>query len=156
MEGEVLAVTLALASALSWGFSAVLVRKGLAEMPTTTGTHVSLLAGLVFTAALVLIFERDELTSLSASAILTFALIGTLNFPLGRFFNYMSIGRLGVGRSTPILASAPLFAMILAVVFTGEELSLATLAGTALILSGLYVTLRAPARPRTEDANVQR
>jgi drug/metabolite transporter (DMT)-like permease len=57
----------------------------------------------------------------------------------------MAMSRLGVGRSTPILASAPLFALILAVLFTGEELKLATAVGTALILGGLYLTLTAPA-----------
>jgi drug/metabolite transporter (DMT)-like permease len=63
---------------------------------------------------------------------------------MGRFFNYMSMSRLGVARSTPILASSPFFAMMIAVVFTGESIGPVTIIGAALILSGLYVTITAP------------
>ena len=62
---------------------------------------------------------------------------------MGRFLNYLAMSHLGVGRSTPILASAPLFAVIGAVLFTGEELRLATVAEIGLILGGLYITLTA-------------
>jgi transporter family protein len=135
------AILLAVLAALSWGFSAVFVRSGLRHVQTALGTLISLTAGLVFTAVLVLIFQLDDALHASREAILLFGLIGILNFPIGRFFNYMSMSRLGVGRSTPILASAPLFAVVIAVVFTGEQLTLATAAGTALIIGGVYVTL---------------
>jgi drug/metabolite transporter (DMT)-like permease len=135
------AVLLAVIAALSWGFSAVFVRSGMRHVETALGTLISLTAGLAFTALLVLIFQFDEATNTSRSALLLFGVIGLLNFPLGRFFNYMSMSRIGVGRSTPILASAPLFAVFIAVVFTGEELSAATAVGTALIVGGVYVTL---------------
>jgi drug/metabolite transporter (DMT)-like permease len=143
----VVAILLALAAALSWGFSSIFVRVGLRYVPTSLGTLVSLIAGLLVTAALTLVLQFDELTALSLSAIGLFALIGLLNFPIGRFFNYMSISRLGVGRSSPLLASAPVFAMVIAVIFTGEKVDAGTLAGSALVLAGLYVTLR-PSRPQ--------
>jgi drug/metabolite transporter (DMT)-like permease len=152
VSDEVVAVILAIAAAVSWGFSASLVRMGLRYLSTATGTLISLVAGCVLTLALVLIFELDALTSLSAEALALFAVIGVLNFPLGRFLNYMSVARLGVGRSTPILASSPLFAMVLAVIFTSESVSVATFIGTALILSGLYITLRARTPPRPVHA----
>ena len=137
-------MVLALGAASSWGFSAVLVRKGLSDMSTSTGTLVSLCTGLVFTAALVAVLQFDALMSVGVSALVLFGVIGMLNFPIGRFFNYMAMGRLGVARSTPNLASAPLFAVIIAVIFTGEEVRLATAAGIGLIFSGLYVTITAP------------
>jgi DME family drug/metabolite transporter len=154
----VLAVAFALVAASSWGLSAVLVRMGLRYTATRLGTLVSLVSGLIFTLLLVVALQPRELIEVSGSAVLLFALIGVLNFPAGRFFNYMSMERLGVGRSTPILASAPLFAVIIAVVFSGEELRLATVVGIALILAGLYVTLSAPSRlepAREEQAFAQ-
>jgi drug/metabolite transporter (DMT)-like permease len=142
------AIVIALAAAFFWGCSAVLVRTGLKHISSTaTGTLISLASGLVFTWLLVLLFQLEEAKETPLKAILLFAVIGVLNFPIGRFFNYMSMSRLGVGRSTPILASAPFFAMVLAVIFTGEDVDLATLAGAGLILAGLYVTIAAP-RPR--------
>ncbi|MEX2446751.1 MAG: DMT family transporter [Dehalococcoidia bacterium] len=142
--GDILPVVTALGAAASWGFSAVLVRKGLRDLSTSTGTLLSLCSGLVFTALLVLVLEPDGLRGVGLGAVAIFGVIGILNFPVGRFFNYMAMGRLGVSRSTPILASAPLFAVVIAMIFLGEQLTAATVAGIALILSGLYVTVTAP------------
>lgn len=136
-----LAIALALLAASSWGFSAVLVRLGLRDMTTSMGTLISLLAGLLLTGVLVALTQREALLALSMTTVALFALIGILNFPMGRFFNYLSMSRLGVARSTPLLASAPLFAVLLAVFVTGEDLRLATAIGIALIFAGLYVTL---------------
>ena len=141
-----LPIALALVAASFWGFSAVLVRMGLRDISTAAGTLVSLVAGLIFTAALVVALQWSELTGASRTAFLLFGLIGILNFPIGRFFNYLAMSHLGVSRSTPILASAPLFAVIIAVLFTGESLGPATAAGIALIVSGLLVTVTARAR----------
>jgi drug/metabolite transporter (DMT)-like permease len=140
----VLAIALAIAAASSWGLSAVLVRRGLRDLSTSAGTLLSLASGLLFTAVLVAALQLDELLAVSWRAVVLFGLIGVLNFPMGRFFNYMAIGRLGVGRSTPLLASSPLFAVLIAVLFTGEQLTLATGAGIALILGGVFVTITAP------------
>jgi drug/metabolite transporter (DMT)-like permease len=135
------AIALALAAAASWGFSAILVRLGLRDMSTSLGTLISLVAGLLLAGVLVLIWQREELASVSLSAVALFGVIGILNFPMGRFFNYLSMSRLGVARSTPLLASAPLFAVLLAVVVTGERLEVSTAFGIVLIFAGLYVTL---------------
>lgn len=139
-----LAIALAVLAASSWGLSAVLVRRGLRDLSTSAGTLISLTSGLLFTALLVVLLQFDALLRVSWWGVLLFGLIGVLNFPMGRFFNYMAIGRLGVGRSTPLLASSPLFAVMIAVAFTGEHLTLATGAGIALILGGVFVTITAP------------
>lgn len=139
-----LAILLAIAAASSWGLSAVLVRRGLRDLSTSAGTLLSLASGLIFTALLVALFQFDALLAVSWRAVVLFGLIGILNFPMGRFFNYLAIGRLGVGRSTPLLASSPLFAVLIAVMVTGEQLTLATVVGIALILGGVFVTITAP------------
>ncbi|MFN8638295.1 MAG: DMT family transporter [Dehalococcoidia bacterium] len=136
-----LAIALALAAASSWGFSAVLVRLGLRDMSTSMGTLISLVAGLLLTGVLAVATQSEALSQVTLTTVGLFAIIGILNFPMGRFFNYLSMSRLGVARSTPLLASAPLFAVILAVLLTGEDLRLATGVGIALIFTGLYVTL---------------
>jgi drug/metabolite transporter (DMT)-like permease len=144
-----LPVALALGAALSWGFGAVFVRLALRDMSAALGTLISLVAGLLFTALLVVAFQLDAALSLSAEALLLFGIVGIFNFPLGRFLNYLSMSLIGVGRSTPILASSPLFAMVLAIIFLGESLNLAAIAGTALIMAGLYVTIASPAADDT-------
>lgn len=139
-----IAIALAILAASSWGLSAVLVRRGLRDLSTSAGTLISLTSGFLFTTAPVVALQLDALLAVSLKAILLFGVIGILNFPMGRFFNYMAIGRLGVGRSTPLLASSPLCAVLIAVFLTGEHLTLATGAGIALILGGVLVTITAP------------
>ena len=140
-----MAILIALCAAFCWGSSAILVRTGLRYVSSTaTGTLISLTSGMIFSWALVLLFERDAMLHVPLESVTLFALVGILNFPMGRFFNYMSMSRLGVSRSTPILASAPFFAMLIAVLFTGESVGPATLLGAGLILAGLYVTITAP------------
>ena len=139
-----IAIALAIGAAASWGLSAILVRWGLRDLSTAAGTLISLSAGLVFMAMLVVLLQFDALLSVSWTAVALFGVIGMLNFPIGRFCNYMAMERLGVTRSTPLLASAPLFAVMIAVAVTGESVSLVTAAGIALILGGLIVTVTAP------------
>ncbi|MGE0227869.1 MAG: EamA family transporter [Dehalococcoidia bacterium] len=137
------AILLGLTAAFCWGLSAVLVRTGLRYLTPTVGTFISLLSALALTALLTAALQLGELLDVSLKAVAMFAVIGILNFPMGRFLNYLAMSHLGVGRSTPLLASAPLFAVLGAVLFTGEDLHIATVAGIALILGGLYVTLTA-------------
>lgn len=138
-----LAVLFALVASVSWGLSAVCVRLGQRYVTTSGGTMVSLLAGVGLAGLLVLLFDRGAAGELDVSTLLIFGLVGLFNFPLGRFFNYISIRHLGVGRSTPIVASTPLPAFVIAVLFLDETINLATLAGTLLVLAGIYLTLRA-------------
>jgi drug/metabolite transporter (DMT)-like permease len=147
MAAETVAVLLALGAAISWGFSSVYVRLAQQHMPTSVGTLVSLVFGVVFAATLVLVFDRGSIAGLRLQDALVFGLIGIFNFPFGRYMNYLSIRYLGIGKSTPLLASVPVFAAFLAIVFFGERATLANVAGTALVLAGIYVTLKAPAGP---------
>jgi drug/metabolite transporter (DMT)-like permease len=144
VSSDTVAVLFALSAAISWGFSSIYVRLAQQYMPTSIGTFVSLVTGVAFAGALVLVFERDAIGKLRWDDAAVFAVIGIFNFPLGRFMNYLSIKHLGIGRSTPILASVPLFASLVAVLAFGEDIGVANIIGTALVLSGIYVTLRAP------------
>ena len=144
MASETVAILFALGAATSWGVSSTCVRLGIRYMPTTLGTLISLIVGLGLTAALVLAFQLDKALSISAAGAASFALVGVLNFVLGRYMNFLSIEHLGVARSVPVTSAAPLFGTLLAVLFTGERPDLATLIGGALVLAGVYVTLRSP------------
>ena len=76
-----LAVALALLAAWLWGLSAVLVRMGLRDLSTPTGTLISLASGLALLGSLTAVFERAELAELSRGAFLLFGLVGILSFP---------------------------------------------------------------------------
>ena len=136
------AIVFALGAAVSWALSAVSVRVALRFMPATTGTFLSLISGLVLMLVVVLLFQRHRLEELTLTATAIFAAVGFFNFILGRYLNFLSIGHLGVTRATPLTASTPLFAAVLAVVFLGESMNALTVAGTALVLGGIYLVLK--------------
>ena len=111
-------------------------------MPATLGTFLSLLSGVVLMAGVVAVFQREQLAEVTLAAVGIFAAVGVFNFILGRYFNFLSISHLGVARATPITASTPLFATVLAVLFLGESLSWLTALGTGLVLAGTYTILK--------------
>jgi len=137
-------VAFALGAAVSWAVSAVFARQGLRYMPATIGTFLSLISGVVLMVGVVALFQRDQLADLTWAAVGIFAAVGLFNFVLGRYLNFLSIGHLGVARATPITASTPLFAAILAVLLLGETLNALTVLGTGLVLAGIYVVLKEP------------
>jgi transporter family protein len=139
-----LAIVFALGAATSWAMSAVLVRLGLRYMPATLGTFLSLLSGVVLMVAVVALFQREQVGDLTWAALGIFAAVGIFNFVLGRYLNFLSISHLGVARATPVTASTPLFAAVLAVLVLGESLNALTVLGTALVLAGIYSVVKQP------------
>ncbi|MBI2886304.1 MAG: DMT family transporter [Chloroflexi bacterium] len=136
-----LGILFAILATVGWGIGAVFVRLGVQHMGTTTGTLISLISGLLMTLVVALALHPDEMFQVSLAAVVWFAIAGVFNFPLGRFFNYLSVARLGVARSTPLLSTSPMFAMAASVFLLGEQLTWLTALGTVLILAGVYLAM---------------
>lgn len=138
MEG----VLLALLAAHGWAFGAIFTRLGLqAGMRPGLGTLVSLLFSFLAVFVLGVFTNFSELFTVSWQMVALFAAVGILNFPLGRLFNFLSVGYLGVARATPVLGASPLFAMVLGAVFLNEIPNVPVLAGAVLILAGISIIM---------------
>ena len=114
---------------------------GLRGIKASTGTLISLLASTLLVGLLTVILNFNDLVHVSPTAILWFGLIGILNFVLGRQFNFTAIKYIGATKATPLFASAPLFAIILAVVLIGESINPAIIIGTFAVVAGLYFVI---------------
>ena len=136
-----LAIFFALMAATGWGIGAIFVRLGLQHMRSTTGTVVSLTAGVLVIGALALIFQWDQMFSLPAVAFFWFVLLGVINYPLGRLFNFTGVHLAGVGRAAPILSGAPLVAATLGITLGGETMTFLIALGTAAIIGGIVIIL---------------
>ena len=132
-----LGILLALTASVCWAAGAVLARLSLLQLRSSTGTIVSLIAGVAVVMSLVLLFYRDYVADLSGTIFLWFVVAGVFQTLLGRFLNYSSVQRIGVSRALPIIGAAPLFATLFAVLFTGEQMTLPLLAGTTAIIGGV-------------------
>lgn len=123
----------ALLAAFSFGLNAVLVRKGMRESTPVTATLM--VAGVQVTIlSALLLFNPPKFNWI---AVLYFALAGFFAAILGRTLNYLSIDRLGVPISTSLTGTNPIFALILAVLFLGEKVSIATVLGSLLVVAGI-------------------
>ena len=136
-----LGMFLAFLAACGWGASAIFVRLGLQHLPSTVGTLLSLGVGFLLLFMLALLVNFDAIPTLSAVAFGWFALLGLVNYPMGRFFNFSSIQLAGVARAAPIVATAPLFATLWAVTLGGERPDVLTLAGGLTIVAGIALIL---------------
>lgn len=130
-------ILFALAATLAWGGGAILVRLGLRGINPGTGTLISLMVGVPFTLVIALSLNPGDVFTIPLSLIPALALVGALNFQLGRLLNYHAIDLAGVSVASPIIAIAPLFATIIAVLFLDENLSVYLLLGTVSIVAGL-------------------
>ncbi len=115
MSDPILGALFAALAATSWVAGAVLARIGMQHVGSTTGTFISLAAGLVNISAVALGTDSRALLAVSQSTILWFVLLGVIQFPGGRFLNYTGIRLAGVARVTTISGTSPLFAVLLAI-----------------------------------------
>lgn len=136
-----LGIVLAITAAFCWGTGAIFTRLGLQHIKVSTGAFISTLASLLLVGLLALTMNFDDVVHLSPAALLWFALIGIVNFALGRQLNYAAVRYIGVTKASPLFAAAPLFAMLLALTFLGESVNVAIVIGTSVILLGLYLVV---------------
>ena len=135
-------IILAIIAASCWAWSAIFARLGLnTGIRASTGTMVSIISSFLLVGILAFALDFSDVLLLTPMALLWFALIGVVNYILGRQFNYASINRIGVVRASPLFSTSPLFAMILAVSFLGESINPAIVVGTLAIVTGIYLVV---------------
>ncbi len=132
-----LGVIAAMLASLGWGIDAVLVRQGLRRISPALGTFVSLCTSFAVCLALLLVFARDAVATYPPAAFAWFGMIGIINFVVGRQCNFGATRRLGASRAASLFACSPLVSILLAVAFTGEQLSLPLLLGALLVFVGV-------------------
>ena len=132
----------AMLASLGWGTDSVLARQGLRQIPPALGTFLSLSAGLAACLIVMLIIDPGGLAHYPASAFAWFAMVGLINFLIGRQSNYNATKRLGATRAASIMASAPLVSITIAVAFTGEHVNPLQLLGVAMTVGGVVLVVR--------------
>ena len=137
MSDIVLAILLGTVAAIAFGFVPFFARLGLVHLRTNTGVLTSMLAGLVVVGLFAVPLHIRDMFAISMLTLLWLAILGFVNYRLGRFFNYTSVQLIGVARATPLLATAPLWATLAAIIFLGETPNVATLLGVVTVVGGV-------------------
>ena len=136
-----LGIALALSTALGFAIAPLFASLALQHVRPTTLVLISLVTGTVLVLIVVFTLHTDTVFSLSGVAFLWFLIVGVINFPLGRFFEYTGVRLAGVSRSATIIGSAPLFATTMAVTFGGETISATLIIGTISTVVGVVLIL---------------
>ncbi len=134
-------ILFSLLAASGFAATAVFARTALQRMSTPYGTLLSLFVSTVAAMIIAAVLHPGELLGIGVVALGWLFLVGFLNFPLGRMFNYTSVRMVGVSKASTVVATSPLFATVLAVIILGESVSPITLLGTVAVIGGLALML---------------
>ena len=134
-------IVFSLLAASGFAATAVFARTALQRMSSPYGTLLSLFVSTIAAMTIVAFLRPDEILGLGIVALGWLFLIGLCNFPLGRMFNYTSVRMVGVSKASTIVATSPLFATVLAVIFLDESVSAISFVGTVAVIGGLALIL---------------
>jgi drug/metabolite transporter (DMT)-like permease len=136
---------LALMAAACFGAALVVTQFGFRYAAPITGATVSITFTLIAWLALSPLLL--DLSALHAGALALFGLVGLFYPAVVTLLTYESNRQLGPTLTGAVSCTAPLFAVLAAVLFLGERVSWGVSAGGAIVVGGLMLlTTRAPLR----------
>jgi drug/metabolite transporter (DMT)-like permease len=130
----------AVAAGLLFGAFQAVNRHAVRGMEVVVATFIQLLVSTLILASISLLTENIALLlTAPPTAWLFFGLAGFVHFFIGWTFLNASQKHVGAARTGSLIGTIPLFGIVLAALTFGEIPSLAALAATALIMSGVYL-----------------
>lgn len=129
------AVALALVSALLFGGMSVGLRIGLSRKPDVELATVATIAGALVVALVVAAAEIPS-RGVHAGAAWPFLLAGLLQPGVGQLFVTVAIREAGASRASVVFGAAPLVSVTIAILLLGEPVSAPLIFGAVLIVAG--------------------
>ncbi len=137
---------LALTAALGFGVAGVFLKRGLQYASPFTAAVVSVTFTAVF--IWVLAVATVPLEPLLTWRILPFLAAGLVAPGLARLVLFVGVHRVGLARAAPLVATAPLFSVAMAILLLGERPGWRLLAGAAgIVAGGVLLSRRGGAEP---------
>lgn len=130
----------AVVGALCWGMAPIFAKIGLYKAPPLIGVSIRTFV-IAFTIIIILIASGKikEFRHIDLKTIIFLAGEGLLGGLIGHFFYFKAMKLWEASRVTPIIASYPLIAFVLAIIFLGEKLTLIKIFGGIFIVSGIVL-----------------
>ncbi|MFQ5852357.1 MAG: EamA family transporter [Candidatus Binatia bacterium] len=127
---------IALFSAFSYSSVAISARLGLRHSNPLTATCVAL---SVRTLSLwTAVFLTGGIPRVASLAVILFVILGVMQTATS-LLGFIGIAKIGASRSQPMRSSYPLWSAFIAITILHEEVSIAVLAGTLLVVSGIVL-----------------
>lgn len=157
-------VLLALLTAFSYSVSNVCIKKGMVKSKGDNGFFITVVINSFILGIAALIYRLVSTDSITITfyGLFLFALAGIFATFLGRITLFKSFREIGPTRGVAIKNSAPLFAILFAIIFLHEVIHFIPFIGTLFVLLGLgiqaYYLLRqdSPSNLNNEEANLKK
>lgn len=114
-------------------------RATLVDMDVYASTFIQLLVCSAFMIVVLLVDDASAVGQLTATAVGNFGVAGLIHFMAGWTLLNLSQKRLGASRTSPLLATTPLFGTAIAAVTLDEVPGVIEMVGIVLIVVGVYV-----------------
>ncbi|MDI7247049.1 MAG: EamA family transporter [Bacillota bacterium] len=138
-------VLVALFGALCWGIAPIFGKIGLARVDPLAGLCLrTLIASGIVTGWLLVSGELRAMETVSSRAWLFIALEAILATLVGDLAYYAALKCGGAAQVTLVMSTAPLFTLIIAVVYLREVTTWAQVIGAVLIVCGLFLVSLGP------------
>lgn len=147
----------ALAAGTGFGLFQTLNRQAVRGMDVYVATFVQLLVSSVVLVGISLVTEDISVVfSASMTSILSFVAAGFLHFLIGWTLLNASQKRIGAARTSPLIATVPLFGALVAAVTLHEFPTWLELLGIGIIVLGAYIVSKEGHDPATVTNGTQR
>lgn len=130
----------ALLAATLFGISNILVRRGFVGIDPRRGIFVTILFSFLSVFVLSLVDgEIWKIGEIGFLAIALYALVGFLNFTVGRSLNYFSISLSGPSVTSTLISLRIVFAVLFSIVLLNETITIPRIVGDLLMFLGITV-----------------
>jgi drug/metabolite transporter (DMT)-like permease len=136
-SGSLLAELALIGSAFAYGASGVYARRFVRDMPPMTNAFLEVSIAFVITLVLALLFGNPLATHVEASTILAIVWLGLVGSGLAYLAFFWLLSRWGATRTSTVAYLLPVVGLALGLVVRHEQVTLLTLIGTAMVLSGV-------------------
>ena len=137
-------ILLALAQSVLFGFSKIVYRRGMMNMPTSLAVLYTLLPAPILLGLASVVWGEFRWLTLNWESVVLTALSGLLNFNLGRLFLFESIRSLGAARASQLITFQLITASLFGVVFLGEAMTVSIAGGSAVIFVAISFLILSP------------
>ena len=141
-----LAVALALSTAILFALNAIALRRATAHGPPLAGLLVSAMVSLPVIVIIVMATGEYRHYREIGSAAGLFALAGLVEFVIGGALFYTAISLIGSSRTSVLVGTYPVFSLVLAASILNEQIGLLVAVGGLLVILGPIVLARGEAR----------
>lgn len=131
-------ILLAFLSALLLGVSNILVKKGFKNISQRYGVFITVVFSLL--SVIVVSAADGELLGFTGIGLIPlglFALVGFLNFTMGRSLKYASIKQAGPSTTSALISTRIFFALLFSLLLIHETLTVTRIAGDVLMFAGV-------------------